>query len=599
MGFFDAIPREINYLRTGLRLVGRTKHLKPESTFTTADLLEVWVHKTPDAPAIYFEDRVITWKQMDQGASRYARWAMDIGVVKGDAVAILMENRPEFIMAWFGLHKIGAIGALINTNLTAGPLAHSLNISGAKHLVLGSELAAGLETATERLETPMTIWATGGPVAGAEDLDAALESKSPAPVPVSFREGLTCADKALYIYTSGTTGMPKAANISHLRLQMMMHAFGASTNATSSDIMYDVLPLYHSAGGICAIGAVFTVGGSVVIRRKFSASGFWDDCAKYKPTLFQYIGELCRYLLNAPPHPMENRHTLRMAIGNGLRPEIWPAFQARFRIMKIVEFYGATEGNVALLNFDGKVGAVGRVPNYMRKRFPVFIVKFDVETEQPVRDPVTGFCIECAPGEAGEAVGKIDENEPRTRFEGYSKGSDTEKKMLRDVFEKGDVYFRSGDLMKRDALGYFYFVDRIGDTFRWKGENVATSEVAEALSLYPGIKEANVYGVKLGSMDGKAGMAAIIAGPEFDLAGLPAYLDKQLPAYARPLFLRMLQHEMEITGTFKHRKVELVKEGFDPSLLTDPIFWLNPETKSYETLDPEASLRLVSGEVKL
>ena len=599
MGFFSAISREVNYLRTGMRLLSRTKDLKPQSTFTTADLLEVWVKKTPNAPAIHFEDRVISWKELDQGASRYARWAMDAGIGKGDAVAILMENRPEFIMAWFGLHKIGAIAALINTNLTAGPLAHSLNISGAKHLVLGCELAAGFASAADRLDSPMTVWATGGTAQGAEDLDAALQSKSTAPVPVSFRDGLTCADKALYIYTSGTTGMPKAANISHLRVQMMMHAFGASTNATASDIMYDVLPLYHSAGGICALGTVFTVGGSVVLRRKFSASGFWDDCAKYKPTLFQYIGELCRYLLNAPPHPLETKHTLRMAIGNGLRPEIWPTFQARFKIPKIVEFYGATEGNVALLNFDGKVGAVGRVPNYMRKRFPVFIVKFDVETEQPVRDPVTGFCIECAPGEAGEAVGKIDDHEPRTRFEGYSKGSDTEKKLLRNVFEKGDVYFRSGDLMKRDAQGYFYFVDRIGDTFRWKGENVATSEVAEALSLYPGIKEANVYGVKLGAMDGKAGMAAIIAGPEFDLAGLPGYLDQHLPAYARPLFLRMLQHEMEITGTFKHRKVELAKEGFDVALVTDPMFWLNPETKSYQSLDPAAAVRLSSGEIKL
>lgn len=509
-----------------------------------------------------------------------------------------MENRPDFIMAWYGLHKIGAVGALINTNQTAAPLAHSLNISGAKHLILGAELAGNFASCAERLEGPMTVWAEGGAVAGANDLDAVLAEMSPAPIPRPFRDGLTCADKALYIYTSGTTGMPKAANISHLRMLNMMHAFSGATNATAKDIMYDVLPLYHSSGGICALGAVFTVGGAVVIRRKFSASAFWDDCDRYKPTLFQYIGELCRYLLNAPPHPKETTHKIRLAIGNGLRPEIWPEFQKRFAIAKVVEFYGATEGNIALLNFDGTVGAVGRIPNYARKRFPIYIVKFDIESEQPVRGP-DGFCIECAPGEAGEAIGRIDEAEPRTSFEGYSKGTDTQKKLLTDVFAKGDRFFRSGDLLRRDAKGYYYFVDRIGDTFRWKGENVATSEVAEAMSLFPGVKEANVYGVKVGGLDGRAGMIALLAGPELDLAKLPAYLEGQLPAYARPIFIRLLQHEMEITGTFKHRKVELVKEGFDPATLTDPMFWLDPESKSYKPLTPEAYAKIVSGELKI
>lgn len=598
MGFFDAIRRELTYLRTGIRLARKMKDVTPTSTFTTADVFEQWAKKTPAAPAIYFEDQVISWKEMDQRACQYARWALAQGITKGDAVAILMENRPDFIMAWYGLHKIGAVGALINTNQTAAPLAHSLNISGAKHLILGAELAGNFASCAERLEGPMTVWAEGGAVAGANDLDAVLAEMSPAPIPRPFRDGLTCADKALYIYTSGTTGMPKAANISHLRMLNMMHAFSGATNATAKDIMYDVLPLYHSSGGICALGAVFTVGGAVVIRRKFSASAFWDDCDRYKPTLFQYIGELCRYLLNAPPHPKETTHKIRLAIGNGLRPEIWPEFQKRFAIAKVVEFYGATEGNIALLNFDGTVGAVGRIPNYARKRFPIYIVKFDIESEQPVRGP-DGFCIECAPGEAGEAIGRIDEAEPRTSFEGYSKGTDTQKKLLTDVFAKGDRFFRSGDLLRRDAKGYYYFVDRIGDTFRWKGENVATSEVAEAMSLFPGVKEANVYGVKVGGLDGRAGMIALLAGPELDLAKLPAYLEGQLPAYARPIFIRLLQHEMEITGTFKHRKVELVKEGFDPATLTDPMFWLDPESKSYKPLTPEAYAKIVSGELKI
>jgi len=598
MGFLDTLRREVGYLRTGMRINARVKGLSPDTPRTTADILEEWVRKTPEAPAILFEDRVVTWKDLDQGAARYARWAMDRGIGKGDAVAILMENRPEYIMAWFGLHKIGAVGALINTNLTAMPLVHSLGISGARHLVLGAELAGHYASAANRLEAPLTAWATGGSAPGSEDLDAALAEKSPAPIPRTFRDGLTAGDKALYVYTSGTTGMPKAANISHMRMQMMMHAFGGAANTTAADVMYDVLPLYHSAGGIAALG-VFTNGGAVALRRKFSTTHFWEDCVRYKATLFQYIGELCRYLLNAPPGPSDTAHVLRLIVGNGLRPEIWKPFQDRFRIPRILEFYGATEGNVALLNFSGKPGAVGRIPGYMKKRMPVRLVKFDVENEQPVRDPATGFCIECGANEVGEAVGRIDPADPRSRFDGYSKSSETEKKLLRDVFEKGDVYFRTGDLLKQDAEGYFYFIDRIGDTFRWKGENVATSEVGEALSVYPGVKEANVYGVRVGALDGRAGMAAVVAGPEFDLAGLPAHLEKQLPAYARPIFLRCLRNEMEITGTFKHRKVELVKEGFDPSLIHDPLYWFDAEAKTYQPLDPATYLKLASGEVKL
>ncbi len=596
---FAAIKREWAFLSYVIRLLRRVKSITPESTQTVADAFERWVMNTPSAPAIFFEDNEISWKAMDQGACRFARWARASGIGKGDVVALLMENRPEYIMAWFGLFKIGAVAALINTNQTSASLAHSLNISGARHLILDAELGANFLSAQHQLSAPMDVWTWGGPITGTQDLSAALEAESPAPIPRSFRDGLTAKDSALYIYTSGTTGLPKAAKISHLRMQMMMQAFSVATKATSKDIMYDVLPLYHSAGGVCALGAVFAVGGSVVLRRKFSASQFWDDCARYRPTLFQYIGELCRYLLNAPPHEKERAHALRLVIGNGLRPEIWQTFKDRFAIPHIVEFYGATEGNVALMNVDGKPGAVGRAPHYLRSRLPVFLVRFDLEKGEPVRDPQTGFCIECAPGEAGEAIGRIDKDEPRTNFEGYTKGTETEKKLLRGVFAKDDVFFRTGDLLRRDAQGYFYFVDRIGDTFRWKGENVATSEVAEALSVYPGIREANVYGVKLGEMDGRAGMAALIISPDCDLAALGTYLESHLPVYARPVILRILQHDMEITGTFKHRKVDLVKEGYDPASLADPLYWLNPENKRYEVLDVDTHQRLVGGAIKV
>jgi fatty-acyl-CoA synthase len=595
VGLVGAIAREIRIVGSIARLLRRTGKIKPDSPHTVADIIEHWARKRPNNVAIWFEDKRYTYREYDAQANRYARWAQSLGLKRGDVVALLMENRPEYLFAWGGLIKIGVTAALINTNLRERALAHSLAISGAKHLILGAELADNYASCTDDLQEKPKVWVTGGAVQGAENLDQALAAQNDGPLPKDVRAGLTAGDKCFYIYTSGTTGLPKAANMSHQRIQSMMHSFSVSMRSTERDRMYVVLPLYHSAGGVCAIGSTLTVGGSVIIRRKFSATQFWDDCKKYRATQFQYIGELCRYLLNSPPHPLERKHSLRVVMGNGLRPEIWPAFKARFRIPRIIEFYGATEGNVALVNMDGKIGSVGRIPSYMRNLLPTRLVLFDIEKEEPVRG-ADGFCIECKPDEVGEAIGKIDAE--RGRFEGYTKGSDTEKKILRNVFEKDDAWFRTGDLLRRDALGYFYFVDRIGDTFRWKGENVATSEVAEAISVFPGIKEANVYGVKVPGTDGRAGMAALVTGGPIDLAKLKDHLDRNLPAYARPIFLR-LQGEIEVTGTFKHRKVELVKEGYDPRAIKDPLYFLDPVTGQYVALTVELHDRIVSGEIRL
>ncbi len=595
MGLFSAAAREFRLIASITRLLRRVGKLKPDSPSTVADIIENWAASRPDNVAIWFEDVRYTYREYDAAANRYARWAQSLGLKRGDVAALLMENRPEYLFAWTGLVKIGVTVALINTNLRERALGHSLAISGAKHLILGSELANNYASCIDDLAERPKVWATGGAVQGSENLDAALAAQSDAPLAKDVRDGLTAGDKCFYIYTSGTTGLPKAANMSHLRIQSMMHSFAVSMRSTERDRMYVVLPLYHSAGGVCAIGSTLTVGGSVIIRRKFSATQFWDDCVKYRATQFQYIGELCRYLLNTPPHPLERKHNLRVIMGNGLRPEIWPAFKARFRIPRIIEFYGATEGNVALVNLDGKIGAVGRIPDYMRKTLQTRLVLFDIDKEEPVRGQ-DGFCVEAKADEVGEAIGKIDAK--RGRFEGYSKGADTEKKILRNVFEQGDTWFRTGDLLRRDALGYFYFVDRIGDTFRWKGENVATSEVAEAISVFPGVKEANVYGIKVPGTDGRAGMASLVIDGQIDLAEFKRHLDKNLPAYARPIFLR-LQGEIEVTGTFKHRKIELVKEGFDPRAIADPLHFLDPVTNQYVALTPEIHDRIVAGEIRL
>ncbi len=592
---FDAIGRELRFLGSMARVIKRAGRLKPSSPDTVADIIEHWAQNRPNNVAIWFEDKRCTYREYDAHANRYARWAQSIGLKRGDVVSLLMENRPEYLFAWTGLIKVGVTAALINTNLKEKALAHSLAISGAKHVILGAELAGHYATCVDDMAERPKVWTTGGLVQGTENLDALLAQQASDPLPKDARAGMTAGDKCFFIYTSGTTGLPKAANMSHLRIQTMMHSFASAMRSTERDRMYVVLPLYHSAGGVCAIGSTLTVGGSIIIRRKFSATQFWDDCKKYGATQFQYIGELCRYLLNAPPHPLERKHKLRVIMGNGLRPEIWPAFKARFRIPHIIEFYGATEGNVALVNLDGKIGSIGRIPNYMRRFLQTRLVEFSIDKEEPIRR-ADGFCIESKPDEVGEAIGKIDEE--RGRFEGYSKGTDTEKKILRNVFEKGDAWFRTGDLLKRDAKGYFYFIDRIGDTFRWKGENVATSEVAEAVSVFPGIEEANVYGVKVPGADGRAGMAALVTAAPLDLAKFKVHLEKNLAAYARPIFLRM-QPEIETTGTFKHRKIELVKEAYDPRLVKDPLFFLDPVGGHYVALTAELHDRIASGEIRL
>ena len=595
MGILDGLRREVTYLSGIGRTLFRLRHTKPDSTRTISDIVEEFARDKPDNVAILYQDRVLSYADLAAGANRYARWAQGQGVRKGDIVALFMEGCPEYLMAWLGIVKLGGIVALINTNLRGSPLGHSIAIAQARLAIVGGELAEPYGEAAASMQTRPLAWATGGTIAGTEDLDAALAQVSPAPLDKAVRDGLTCKDNAFYIYTSGTTGLPKAANFSHMRMLFMMYGFAGALNAGERDRIYDTLPLYHSTGGVCAVGVALTTGGSLVIRRKFSVQEFWKDCHRYRPTFFQYIGELCRYLLNAPPGDHERDHAIRAITGNGLRPEIWNAFQTRFAIPKIIEFYGATEGNVSMLNYDGKLGAVGRVPNYMRAIITTRIVKFDLEREAPVRD-ARGFCIECADGEAGEAIGRI-RNEPGRTFEGYTQHIDTQKKILRDVFETGDLWFRTGDLMRRDAQGYFYFVDRIGDTFRWKGENVATSEVAEALGVVAGIAEANVYGVAVPGQDGRAGMAALVVAPSFDPASLGEKLATSLPSYARPIFLR-LRPEMEITGTFKQRKVDLVKDGFDPRAIADPLYWFNGESGRYERLDEGRYDDIVQGKVK-
>jgi fatty-acyl-CoA synthase len=375
-----------------------------------------------------------------------------------------------------------------------------------------------------------------------------------------------------------------------------MRGFAAATDSRPNDKIYICLPLYHATGGLCAVGAALLNGGQIVLKRRFSASQFWDDIARHGCTMFVYIGELCRYLVNQPETDAE-RTPVRLAFGNGLRPDVWQKMLGRFRIGRVLEFYGSTEGNVSLLNFDGKVGAIGRIPPFLAKRFNIRLVRFDLETEEPERNS-QGFCIACPIGEVGEAIGEIRADDPRANFTGYADKAATDKKILRNVFAPGDAWFRTGDLLRQDGEGYFYFVDRVGDTFRWKGENVSTSEVSEVLGQAPGVMEVNVYGVAVPHAEGRAGMAALVTGEGFELTALARAVDDSLPAYARPVFLR-LQHEIETTGTFKYRKIDLVEQGFDPAKVEGEPLYVRAPDGGYEPLTADIFARIESGVTRL
>jgi fatty-acyl-CoA synthase len=605
MSLVATLRRDSQYLGIGARVAWRMRKVRSDGTFTAADLIEQWAERTPNAIAIRFEGTSTSYAELNATANRYANWAASMGVGRGDVVALLMENRPDYMACWLGLAKLGAIGALINTNLTGASLAHCLRVSQAGLLVLGDELRDAWVGARDQLDKKPQIWVVGDGDAEREALEPGWHNLDTALAEVSdratraLRAGLTAQDKLFYIYTSGTTGNPKAANISHFRFLAIAASFSGLARCSAKDRMYVVLPLYHSAGGMCAIGLTFAAGATVVLRRKFSASHFWSDCRTEGVTLFQYIGELCRYLVHSPEHPDERSHRLRLALGNGLRPDIWAKFRDRFEIPNILEFYAATEGNVAMFNTDGKVGAVGRIPALMRRIANVKLVRFDPKTQEPARGP-DGFCIECPVGEPGEAMGLIPQgrSSPIGHFEGYTDPQDTQKKILSDAFVAGDSWFRSGDLMRQDEEGYYYFVDRVGDTFRWKGENVSTSEVAEVLGGHPGVREANVYGVAVPGTEGRAGMASLVVDSSFNLGALHTCLPRELASYARPLFIR-LQHEMPITGTFKHRKVDLVAEGFDPTKISDLLYFDDPERDAFVALDKAVYERISTGDLRI
>lgn len=584
-------------LKAWVRALERTSAIGRDPTRTLPVVIDELAERFGNAAALIGPQSRLSYRDLAAASHRFARWGLAQGLVRGDVACLLMKNCPEYLALWLGLSRIGVSVALINTNLTGELLKHSIEVVHPRQVIAGASLAPVLAEVRGRIAGKVGCWAYGSGEHEFPQLDREAEGMSDAPLTAGECALPTLTDRALYIYTSGTTGLPKAANVSHLRLMQWSHWFAGLADMHPGDRLFNCLPMYHSVGGVVATGAALAGGSAVVLRERFSASAFWKDIVEERCTVFQYIGELCRYLLNAPPAALETAHRLRLACGNGLRGEVWEPFQRRFRIPQVLEYYASTEGNFSLYNCEGRVGAIGRIPPFLAHRMPVALVKYDIDAAAPARD-TQGRCLACEVNEVGEAIGQVVEPSGATRFEGYTDPEASRMKILRDVFTAGDAWYRTGDLMRRDAQGFFYFVDRVGDTFRWKGENVSTTEVATAIAACPGVKEAAVYGVVVPHADGRAGMAALVVAPGFELADLHRTVTGALPAYARPAFVRIAT-ALETTGTFKLRTQELARQGFDPAMVSDALYFDDAARGGYVRLDAALHRRLVSGALRL
>jgi fatty-acyl-CoA synthase len=596
----DIVTSNAKFARQAwLRALERTASIDRDRSVTLPALIERLGQQFGEASALESPEASLTYSQLADRCNQYARWGLGLGLRSGDVVSMLMPNCAEYLPAWIGLTRLGVAVALANTNLLGDSLAHCLRIVSPRVVIVGAELAQSLAAIRSQLPARLPLWVHGSAAVDMAPLAPDISRQSTGPLTLSDCTPPLLNATALYIYTSGTTGLPKAATVSHYRLMQWTQWFAGMLDTQPSDRMYDCLPLYHSVGGVVATGATLVGGGTVVIRPRFSASDFWRDVRDSRCTLFQYIGELCRYLVNSPPSPRDTTHSLRIACGNGLRPEVWEGFQARFQIPRILEYYASTEGNFSLYNCEGEPGSIGRIPPFLAARLPVRLLKFDLGSGEPARN-VEGFCQSCEENEVGEAVGLIPDagSQLAGRFEGYADADATDRKILRNVFEAGDAWYRTGDLMRRDARGFFYFVDRVGETYRWKGENVSTMEVLSILTKAPGVLEGAVYGVAVPGTDGRAGMAALVVAAGFDVHAFYAHVARGLPTYARPSFLRLLP-ALEATGTFKPKKQDLMREGFDPALVSDPIYIADQETQGYIAMDGDRYASIASGEIRL
>ena len=547
------------------------------------------VKRNPQGNALLFEEQKFTYQALNEWANQIGHFYLSIGARKGDVIAVMVENRPELVATVIALAKIGVTAALVNTSQTGKALTHSINLVKPIAIILGEECRAAVDEVRQDLllkedrfhwfADQETLVDAGKSPKGwtnlAEKIVHFAKFNTPTTHSIQGKDGL------FYIYTSGTTGLPKAVIFTHSRWTLAYGTYGHILALTSDDVMYCTLPLYHATGIVVCWCGVIAGSATLALRRKYSTSAFWKDVQKFDASAIGYVGELCRYLMDAPSSELERGHRVKKMIGNGMRPNIWDKFKQRFGVEEILELYASSEGNVGFSNIFNFDNTVGFSPT------PYAIIEFDKESNAPVKD-AQGWCKKVKKGEVGLLVGKITRRSP---FDGYTDPEKNKSVIMKDVFTQGDSFFNTGDLVRDIGFRHAQFVDRLGDTYRWKGENVSTTEVENAVSEYEKIAEAVVYGVEIPNTNGRAGMAAITLADhaEFtqqDLQQMATEFKKCLPAYAVPVFLRIQVH-VETTGTFKYQKNKLKEQAFDPNKTDERLLVLLPNATEYCDLTAE------------
>ena len=583
------LPKLINkvpHLLSGLKQA----YLRTPTTATGLGIaFEKAVKHNPHGMALLFEEQKFSYQALNEWANQIGHFYLSIGARKGDVIAVMVENRPELLATVIALAKIGVTTALVNTSQTAKALTHSINLVKPIAVIAGEECRAAIEevrsdlnVGTDRFhwfaDQPTRVESGTAPKGWsnlAEKIDHFPKFNTPTTHTVQGKDGL------FYIYTSGTTGLPKAVIFTHSRWTLAYGTYGHVLNLNKNDVMYVTLPLYHATGIVVCWCGVIAGHATLALRRKFSTSSFWKDVQKFDASAIGYVGELCRYLMDAPTSENEQRHRVKKMIGNGMRPNIWDKYKARFGVEEILELYASSEGNVGFSNVFNFDNTVGFSPT------PYAIVEFDKESNSPVKDD-KGWCKKVKKGEVGLLIGKITRRSP---FDGYTDPEKNKSVIMKDVFKHGDSFFNTGDLVRDIGFRHAQFVDRLGDTFRWKGENISTTEVENAVSEYEKIAEAVVYGVEIPNTNGRAGMAAITLSEgttltEQDLQQMATEFKKCVPAYAVPVFLR-IQKQVETTGTFKYQKNKLKEQSFDPNKNDERLLVLLPNATGYCDLTPE------------
>ena len=610
----------LTYSREMIRVLGEFAQIVPvlagkkpkkEDRASLGTIFEDSVARNPQSAMLLFEGRQWTYSEFNAEVNQLAHMLQARGIKRGDCVAVLMENRAEFVLALLALAKLGAPSSLINNSLSGKALVHCFKETGAKKCVVGAERTGVLAEVMPELAQGLNLepgrdyfWV---PEVGehADDFFCPDWAEDIAPAMAAMPKGnlsvtreITAAETGMYVFTSGTTGLPKASVQPHFKYVVIARLVSKITfHVKPTDRLYLCLPLYHSTGMLPGFVSFIANGASIFLRRNFSASNFWREVQQYETNCFVYVGELCRYLADQPESEAEKNNPLMKMMGNGLRPDVWDKFRGRFGVQRICELYGASEGNISFFNLLNKDNTIGAALS------PVALVQYDLESNTIVRDS-KGRCLEVPLGEPGLLLGKIT---PESEFDGYTNPEATASKIIENALTDGDRWFNSGDLVRQVDVGFalglkhFQFVDRTGDTFRWRAENVSTNEVAEVLNAHPQITMANVYGVEVPGVEGRAGMVAFQlksggeAGAALDLNAFQTLVERELPGYAQPVFIRVLRN-VTTTTTFKLQKTHLREEAYHPDKVNgDTIYVRKPRSASYELLDTAFYQLLMTG----